>query len=203
VLSFRVRRRKPLHLLGNLETGKSKREFCAPLRFRSEESRCWDKKGQIGTDWERLGENGTTSDKRKVGNSWRQKTTRGYKSQQKATVSDNWRQESQRRAARVEVVRLVLEHKGMWRTFGGFWRQVSHDEGATLWRFLASCATNAPQPKVRGSNMRKHRIERNLAFPTEEFRRQIRSAARERGFRSEQAFILAACENELKRGDST
>jgi len=30
-------------------------------------------------------------------------------------------------------------------------------------------------------------------------RRQIRSAARERGFRSEQAFILAACENELKR----
>jgi len=51
--------------------------------------------------------------------------------------------------------------------------------------------------------MRKHRIERNLAFPTEEFRRQIRSAARERGFRSEQAFILAACENELKRGDST
>ena len=51
--------------------------------------------------------------------------------------------------------------------------------------------------------MPKHRIERNLAFPTEEFRRQIRSAARERGFRSEQAFILAACENELKRGDST
>ena len=51
--------------------------------------------------------------------------------------------------------------------------------------------------------MRKHRIERNLAFPTEEFRRQIRSAARERVCRSEQAFILAACENELKRGDST
>jgi hypothetical protein len=42
--------------------------------------------------------------------------------------------------------------------------------------------------------MRKHRIERNLAFPTEEFRPQIRSAARERGFRSEQAFILAAAQ---------
>lgn len=51
--------------------------------------------------------------------------------------------------------------------------------------------------------MRKHRIERNLAFPTEKFRQQIRSAAKERGFRSEQAFILAACKNELERGDST
>jgi hypothetical protein len=50
--------------------------------------------------------------------------------------------------------------------------------------------------------MRKHRIERNLAFPTEEFRRQIQSAAKERGFRTEQAFILAACDNELKRGDA-
>ena len=51
--------------------------------------------------------------------------------------------------------------------------------------------------------MRKHRIERNLAFPTEKFRQQIRSAAKERGFHSEQAFILAACQNELARGDST
>lgn len=31
----------------------------------------------------------------------------------------------------------------------------------------------------------------------------MRSAARERGFRSEQAFILAACQNELERGDVT
>lgn len=50
--------------------------------------------------------------------------------------------------------------------------------------------------------MRKRRIERNLAFPTEQFRQLIRSAAKERGFRTEQAFILTACENELKRGDS-
>jgi hypothetical protein len=50
--------------------------------------------------------------------------------------------------------------------------------------------------------MRKHSIERNLAFPTEEVRRRIRSAAKERGFRTEQAFILAACDNELKRGDA-
>jgi hypothetical protein len=47
--------------------------------------------------------------------------------------------------------------------------------------------------------MRKRRIERNLAFPSEEFRAKVRTAAQDRGFRTEQAFILAACENELKR----
>lgn len=49
----------------------------------------------------------------------------------------------------------------------------------------------------------KQRTERNLLFPSKEFRDRVRSAAKERGFRSEQAFILAACENELKRGDTT
>ena len=48
--------------------------------------------------------------------------------------------------------------------------------------------------------MRKRRIERNLAFPTEEFRAKVRTAAKDQGFRTEQAFILSACENELKRG---
>jgi hypothetical protein len=64
----------------------------------------------------------------------------------------------------------------------------------------------APQKrhtKKGGSVMRKQRIERNLAFPTEEFRTRVRTAAKERGFRTEQAFILAACENELKRDDGT
>ena len=50
--------------------------------------------------------------------------------------------------------------------------------------------------------MRKRRVERNLAFPSEEFRMRVRTAAKERGFRTEQAFILAACENELKRDRS-
>lgn len=49
--------------------------------------------------------------------------------------------------------------------------------------------------------MQKPRIERNLLFPNEEFRQRVRRAAKERGFRSEQAFILAACENEVRRGD--
>ena len=51
--------------------------------------------------------------------------------------------------------------------------------------------------------MRKRRIERNLAFPSEEFRAKVRTAAQDRGFRTEQAFILAACENELKRDART
>jgi hypothetical protein len=51
--------------------------------------------------------------------------------------------------------------------------------------------------------MKKHRIERNLLFPSKEFRDRVRSAASERGFRSEQAFILTACEHELRQGDNT
>ena len=43
-------------------------------------------------------------------------------------------------------------------------------------------------------------FEQNFGISTERFRRQIRSAAKERGFRSEQAFILAACESELRTG---
>ena len=50
--------------------------------------------------------------------------------------------------------------------------------------------------------MVKQRTERNLLFPSKEFRDRLRLAAKERGFRSEQAFILAACKNELERGDS-
>ena len=51
--------------------------------------------------------------------------------------------------------------------------------------------------------MKKHRIERNLLFPSAEFRDRVRSAAKERGFRSEQAFILTACEHEIREGDNT
>jgi len=69
--------------------------------------------------------------------------------------------------------------------------------------FLTICATNVPLARTGGNPVKKQRTERNLLFPSEEFRERVRSAAKERGFRSEQAFILAACENELQRGDST
>ncbi len=51
--------------------------------------------------------------------------------------------------------------------------------------------------------MAKPRIERSLLFPNKEFRERVRKASKDRGFRSEQAFILAACEREIRRGDET
>src|SRR6516165_8897936 len=68
--------------------------------------------------------------------------------------------------------------------------------------FGTICATNVPPARNRGNPMKKERTERNLLFRNMEFRNRIRTAAKERGFRSEQAFILAACENELERGDN-
>jgi hypothetical protein len=51
--------------------------------------------------------------------------------------------------------------------------------------------------------MAKPRTERNLLFPSKEFRERVRKTSQDRGFRSEQAFILAACEGEMRRGDNT
>ena len=51
--------------------------------------------------------------------------------------------------------------------------------------------------------MAKPRIERSLLFPNREFRERVRKASKDRGFRSEQAFILTACEREIRRGDDT
>jgi len=39
-------------------------------------------------------------------------------------------------------------------------------------------------------------------YPSADLRDKVRAAAKERGFRSEQAFILAACQNEMERGDN-
>ena len=89
MLSFRARRRKTLHLLGNLETGKSKKEFCTSRRFRIGKS-CRDKMGQNRTVWDRLGQSGTLS--RDCDGATRchkkpRKATRGHEKQQKATES--------------------------------------------------------------------------------------------------------------------
>ena len=54
-----------------------------------------------------------------------------------------------------------------------------------------------------GQGMAKPRTERSLLFPSEEFRERVRNTAKDRDFRSEQAFILAACENEIRRGENT
>ena len=50
--------------------------------------------------------------------------------------------------------------------------------------------------------MTKTVISRNFRYPSAALRDRVRGAVKERGFRSEQAFLIAACENELGRGDS-
>lgn len=51
--------------------------------------------------------------------------------------------------------------------------------------------------------MGKTTICRTYRYPSAEVREKVRAAAKERGLRSEQAFILAACENELRRGENS
>src|SRR5260370_40243884 len=51
--------------------------------------------------------------------------------------------------------------------------------------------------------MAKTVISRNFRYPSPELRERVRRAVKERGFRSEQAFLIAACEHELREGDNT
>ena len=51
--------------------------------------------------------------------------------------------------------------------------------------------------------MDKKRISRNFRYPSGELRDQVRAAVKERGFRSEQAFLIAACEHEIRQGANT
>ena len=51
--------------------------------------------------------------------------------------------------------------------------------------------------------MAKKTISRNFRYPSAELREKVRVAVKERGFRSEQAFLIAACKHELRQGDST
>ena len=44
---------------------------------------------------------------------------------------------------------------------------------------------------------------RSFRYPSVELREKVRIAVKERGFRSEQAFLIAACEHELRQGDNT
>jgi len=48
----------------------------------------------------------------------------------------------------------------------------------------------------------KTTICRTYRYPSGELREKVLAAVKERGLRSEQAFILTACENELRRGDN-
>jgi len=49
----------------------------------------------------------------------------------------------------------------------------------------------------------KKSFSRNFRYPSAELRDQVRAAVKERGFRSEQAFLIAACEHEIRQGANT
>jgi hypothetical protein len=49
----------------------------------------------------------------------------------------------------------------------------------------------------------KNRFSRNFRYLSAELRDQVRAAVKERGFRSEQAFLTAACEHEIWQGANT
>jgi hypothetical protein len=51
--------------------------------------------------------------------------------------------------------------------------------------------------------MAKTVISRNFRYPSADLREKVRVAVKERGFRSEQAFLITACANELRRGENT
>jgi hypothetical protein len=51
--------------------------------------------------------------------------------------------------------------------------------------------------------MAKKEISRNFRYPSADLREKVRVAVKERGFRSEQAFLITACANELRRGENT
>ena len=44
---------------------------------------------------------------------------------------------------------------------------------------------------------------RTFRYPSADLRDKVRAAVKERRFRTEQAFLIAACEHELERGDNT
>jgi len=49
----------------------------------------------------------------------------------------------------------------------------------------------------------KNGFPRTFRYPSADLRDQVRAAVKERGFRTEQAFLIAACEHELQKVDNT
>jgi hypothetical protein len=51
-----------------------------------------------------------------------------------------------------------------------------------------------------GGFREQHSISRAFRYPSAELRDRVRATVKERGFRSEQAFLIAACEHEIRQG---
>ena len=51
--------------------------------------------------------------------------------------------------------------------------------------------------------MKENSFPRTFRYPSGDLRDKVRAAVKDRGFRTEQAFLITACEHELERGDNT
>ena len=51
--------------------------------------------------------------------------------------------------------------------------------------------------------MSENGFPRTFRYPSADLRDKVRAAVKERRFRTEQAFLIAACEHELERGDNS
>ena len=51
--------------------------------------------------------------------------------------------------------------------------------------------------------MSENGLPRTFRYPSADLRDKVRAAVKERRFRTEQAFLIAACEHELERGDNS
>jgi hypothetical protein len=58
-------------------------------------------------------------------------------------------------------------------------------------------------PLLKGVFRGEKGSSQNFRYPSAELRDQVRAAVRERGFRSEQIFLIADCEPEIRQGTNT
>ncbi len=98
----------------------------------------------------------------------------------------------------------VLEHKGMWRTSCCFSSLTAYlSDSLQRAAFEAHCGTTLV-PLQKGDFLwLEKRFRATFDTLPQNYGKKLRIAVKERGFRSEQAFLIAACEHELRQGDNT
>jgi hypothetical protein len=77
-----------------------------------------------------------------------------------------------------------------------FFRPFGGATPSSLWHHLGTTLK-------RGCFVTQETISCNFRYPSAELREQVRAAVKERGFRSEQAFLIAACEHDIRQGPNT
>ena len=94
----------------------------------------------------------------------------------------------------------VLEHKGLGPLRGVFCANCLFFRLFGMGPLSSDMWHHCGTTLERGRFVSKKGISRNFRYPSAELREQVRAAVKERGFRSEQAFLIAACEHEIRQG---